>query len=116
MARCREQVTAHVLVYRPVGFADNWTQTDLWRSAAALPGVDVQCDDDSATARLFGAETSGHTVLYDNRGRLLFSGGITGGRGHFGDNAGLNAVVSLLRNETIMRQQAPVFGCSLFNH
>ena len=53
-------------------------------------------DDDGAEARRFGAETSGQTLLYDEHGALLFSGGITGARGHAGDNAGRASLVALL--------------------
>ena len=42
----------------------------------------------AARRQRFGAETSGQTLLYDRDGRLLFSGGTTGSRGHDGDNAG----------------------------
>ena len=58
-------------------------------------------DDDGAEARRFGAETSGQTLLYDARGALAFSGGITGARGHAGDNAGR---ASLRRADSIASQ------------
>ena len=38
----------------------------------------------------------GQTLLYDAGGTLIFSGGITGSRGHAGDNAGEAALVALL--------------------
>ena len=44
-----------------------------------------------------GATTSGHVLLYDAGGVLRFAGGITDGRGHEGDNAGLDAALALLR-------------------
>jgi hypothetical protein len=54
-------------------------------------------------------------MLYDGNGRLLFSGGITGARGHSGDNAGRSTVLSLLSRDTVDRAETPVFGCSLFD-
>lgn len=116
MARCEGRVAAHVLFFRPISLSDDWARTDLWRSAAAIPGVDVRFDLDGAAARAFGAETSGYTVLYDSNGQMLFHGGITAGRGHFGDNGGLSAVMSLLRHEVDGPQETDVFGCSLFNN
>ncbi len=53
-------------------------------------------DDDGAEAKRFGAETSGQTLLYDERGTLAFSGGITGSRGHAGDNAGRASLLALI--------------------
>jgi hypothetical protein len=58
--------------------------------------------------------TSGQTVLYDNEGALLFSGGITGARGHAGDNAGRTSLVELLNRGAAGRSRTSVFGCPLF--
>jgi hypothetical protein len=52
-------------------------------------------------------------VLYDARGRLLFSGGLTSARGHEGDSFGLRRIRSLLLTGEADRRDAPVFGCSL---
>ena len=133
MARVQSKVTAYVLFYKPRGpssprdesvqSADrtggsgiDWEQTNLRKSAAQIPGVTVLSDVDGAEARLFGAETSGHTLLFDPSGGLLFSGGITQSRGHSGGNAGESAVVSLVNNRVGERAETFVFGCSLTNH
>lgn len=113
MAQAEDRIVAYVLFLKPEGSSSDWEKTGLWRSAAAIPGVTVLPDMEGAEARRFGVETSGHTVLFDNEGRLLFSGGITGSRGHSGDNAGRSAIVSLLRNHRADRAQTSVFGCSL---
>ena len=96
LARAPQPPKTYVLFLRPAGFAAGWEQTALWRTAKSLPNVTVLRDDDGAEARRFGAETSGQTLLYDARGALAFSGGITGSRGHAGDNAGRAALVALL--------------------
>lgn len=114
MARSEGLLTAHVLFLKPDGFAEDWQKTDLWRSAAAIPGVHVMTDGGGGEARLFHAATSGQAILYDARGRLLFSGGITASRGHAGDNAGRAFIVSLLIRGAADRRSTPVFGCSLF--
>ena len=113
MARCQDQVTGYVVFITPEGRAHEWAKTDLWDSAASIPGLRVLEDDCGVEAARFGAVTSGQTVLYDASGRLLFRGGITGARGHSGDNDGRSAVVSLLTSESVNLQQTPVFGCSL---
>jgi len=113
LARSQGRAATQVLFFKPGKFSDDWTRTDLWRNAAAIPGVAVHEDLDGAQARLFGAETSGYVLLYDTRGQLLFNGGITGSRGHAGDNAGENTIVSLLTGQDASMKQTQVYGCSL---
>lgn len=114
MTQAQGRVTAYVLFVKPPEFSEGWEQTDLWASAAAIPGVTVVRDDDGVEAARFGAATSGQTVLYDAAGNLLFSGGITAARGHAGDNAGRSAIVSLLINDESEQKETPVYGCPLF--
>jgi hypothetical protein len=114
MTQAQGRVAAYVLFVKPSGFPDGWVQSDLWASAAAIPGVMPVLDDGGVEAGLFRAETSGQTVLYDSAGNLLFSGGITSARGHAGDNAGRAAIVSLLTSAEAGGRDTPVFGCPLF--
>ncbi len=113
MAQARDRVTAYVIFYRPLNVEAGWEQTDLWRSAAAIPGVRVVPDENGAGATVFDAATSGQTLLYDADGRLIFSGGMTGARGHSGDNAGRTALTALLNGGRSATSQTPVFGCLL---
>jgi hypothetical protein len=105
---------AHVIFVKVAGTPEDWTQTDLWRKAIAIPGVCVHADNKGVEARNFHAETSGITFLYDPRGRLLFEGGITISRGHAGDNPGRSALMALLEHNSSNRIHTPVFGCPLF--
>jgi hypothetical protein len=113
MAHVQGKVRAYVLFLKPEGSGADWEDTDLRRSAAKIPGVTVLSDTNGAEARRFGAETSGHTLLFDSAGHLLFSGGITESRGHAGGNAGENAIVSLVNTHGPERAKTFVFGCSL---
>jgi len=112
MARVQGKVRAYVLFYTPRDSGSDWQNTETSRSAAQIPGVMVLPDIDGAEAERFGAETSGHTFLFDPSGRLLFNGGITASRGHSGDNAGEGSIVSLINNHTAKFGQTFVFGCS----
>ena len=112
MARVQGKVRAYVLFYSPRGSNAAWEDTDTRRSAARIPGVTVLSDLDGAEGARFGAETSGHTFLFDRHGQLLFNGGITASRGHSGDNAGESSIVSLINNQTSSRANTLVFGCS----
>ena len=113
MAHCQGKVSAYVLFYKPAGFPESWEQTDLWQSAAAIPGVTVLADDSGVEAKRFGAATSGQAMLYSETGKLLFAGGITGSRGHSGDNPGRNAIVSLILNGSSDSSTTAVYGCDL---
>lgn len=113
LSRVGGRVHADVLFYLPHSFSPDWAKSTLWRNASALPGVTVQMDVDGAEARLFGAETSGDVLLYDKDGRLLFKGGITGSRGHEGDNVGVDAVAALCQGLKVATNETPVYGCSL---
>ena len=114
MAHCPGRVDVRVLFFKPSGFSAGWEKTDLWSSAEAIPGVKVVCDEDGSEAKRFRATTSGYSLLYNSNGRLLFGGGITGSRGHSGDNAGRSTIESLLMNgESDQKQQTFVFGCPL---
>jgi hypothetical protein len=113
MSQFKQQVTAYVLFIKPAGVAPGWEKTYSLTRAHQIPGVTVVIDDDGVEARRFGALVSGQTVLYDEQGRLIFQGGITGSRGHIGDNPGRMRVSSLLASRTSDRPSSAVFGCPL---
>jgi len=117
LAHTPRPLEATVFFYLPAREASDWARTDLWRTAAAIPGVRVFEDYSANAARTFGAHTSGQTLLYNPEGKLLFSGGITGFRGHSGDNAGRSAILALLETKVQEHNtspvRTPVLGCSL---
>jgi hypothetical protein len=89
----------------------------LWQRASHLAGVSVRKDPGGVEARRFGMSISGETRLYGADGALLFHGGITGARGHAGDNPGQRAVVAAANHRFLgyAPVSAPVFGCELWN-
>ena len=113
MALLQDKATATVIFFRPPEFAPDWEMTDLWRSAARIPGVAVLSDVSGTEARLFGAQASGQTMLYDAAGNLQFSGGITASRGHAGDSAGRSAILSIMNTGNSGTSHTSVYGCSL---
>lgn len=115
LGRARTAPKTYVLFLKPSQFFDGWEKSDLWRTASSLPNVTVVRDDDGVEAERFGAVTSGQTLLYDASGELVFSGGITGARGHAGDNTGRASLIALLDRKTPARRATSVFGCSLFS-
>ena len=113
MARGSGRVAARVLFVQPEGFSEQWAQTDMWRTVRSIPGATPVLDPRGREARRFGAFTSGQVVLYDPEGRLAFSGGVTGARGHRGANAGLGAVLDCVERGGAAATRSPVFGCPL---
>jgi hypothetical protein len=114
MTDCRDQVDAYALFVKPaeIEIAD-WEKTDLWRSAQRIPGVTLISDADGTEAERFQAATSGYVVLYDHQGQLQFRGGITGSRGHRGENVGRSSIVALLTEGSAVVDQTKVYGCEL---
>jgi hypothetical protein len=109
----------YVLFLKPVDVSGaeerEWAEDAwLWQRATRIPGVTVVRDVDGREAHRFDAFTSGQAMLYDAAGRLLFSGGLTGARGHAGDNAGRASLLALLTHEGAHYSTTPVFGCPLF--
>lgn len=108
------QFTTLALIYAPADEAATWADAELVQTVRHLPGVSVLVDVDGRLAREFGASTSGQAMLFDVRGQLRFSGGITGARGHEGDNAGRRAVIARIAGRETTPLTTPVFGCALF--
>lgn len=113
LTRCPKDLRVTVCFFDPEGEPDSWTHSSLWRTAAAMPGVEVIADRNARLAARFGSSTSGQVFLFDREGRRIFSGGITGARGHEGENRGRNLVIALARGELCTASASPVFGCSL---
>jgi hypothetical protein len=113
VAHCNGGLTPWIVFYKPSDADERWEQTDLWRSAAEVPGVHLVSDPDARLAVKFGAATSGSTVLYDPHGHLLFNGGITSARGHQGDNVGESAVIDLATEGNAKCSKCEVFGCPI---
>ena len=102
-----------VVFARPEGTDSGWSHGLSWNVAAGIPGVRVVEDFACAEVRRFSVVTSGHVLAFDARGSLRFSGGITGSRGHDGDNYGRAAVIHFIEHGGTGCISSPVFGCLL---
>jgi len=71
-------------------------------------------DRDGSEARLFGAKTSGQTLIYDEVGNLIYSGGVTVFRGEGGGEPILRRIMQTLNNADRRPSfRMPVFGCPI---
>ena len=116
MTHVQNKVKTKVIFIRPEKFTEDWVKSDLWRSASQIPGVEVMIDNHGKESKIFHADVSGQTMLYDSQGHLIFSGGITSSRGHEGDNDGKDAIINFLTKGIILQKQTPAFGCLLADH
>jgi hypothetical protein len=115
MARCGGRLSVRVLCEPYDTLSEPVERSPSWRRAQEISGVVIIKDSSGAEVRRFAAETSGETRLYGPAGELLFHGGITGSRGHVGDNPGQAAVLDFVLHGAQARAlaSAPVFGCAL---
>jgi hypothetical protein len=107
------KLRAYVVFIKPKGESEEWTETDLRTNAEAIPNVVVVIDEDERETKIFNAQTSSLTLLYDRYGNLRFNGGITAARGHEGDNAGRRAIFEIITEEADKTVETLVFGCPL---
>lgn len=113
MARERGRLAARVLFYEPESRSPHWVETPTWNTAGEIAGVVRIRDRDGVEAKRFGMVTSGDVQLFDGDGKLLYSGGITPGRGILGDSEGRRAIVALVEKGQSEVAQTPVFGCPI---
>lgn len=102
----------HLLFVRSIKNPD-WNGGELWNRAARIPNAIRQWDVGGRTAVQFGARTSGATLLYGADRNLLFQGGITGSRGHEGDNVGATRLLAAIESGRRASNLSQVFGCAL---
>lgn len=102
-----------IFFFIPRNAPSSWIGTALWQQAHRIPGARVEPDPGGRIASRFGVKTSGDGFLFAGDGRLVFAGGLTASRGHYGYSDGVNAVSSLLDGKTPLRQHTPVYGCAL---
>jgi hypothetical protein len=93
--------------------ANDWRAERLLKTASQT-GNSVSVEDgEQREARLFGAEVSGLTLLYDAQGRLAFDGGVTAERGQEGRSRSSEALWRVLKGPSGVPARTPVFGCAL---
>ncbi len=113
VARWGDAASYWVIFYKPHSADDRWATTDLYDTAARIPGVQVMLDVDGREAQRFDALTSGQTLLYNPRGELCFAGGITFARGHAGDSDGRSSIESILARKGPATSETPTYGCPI---
>lgn len=112
LARNPNSLSATALFFSPMSKNQEWVRTDLWDQASLVPGLNIGTIGDDELKKL-GHVTSGQVFLYGIEGNMVFSGGVTVGRGHEGDNTGIASIESYIRQGNATTPTSPVFGCIL---
>ena len=115
VARTQGQLVGFIVFSKPESSRAEIESSDLWHAASRIPGITPVDDQRGTASQSFHGYVSGQTMLYDPAGRLIFSGGITSGRGHQGDNAGAEAVIRRVNGDGQAPKATAVFGCALHN-
>lgn len=105
-------VDIKIIFYRPDSASAKWIETDLLRTAQQIPNVAIGIMNETEIES-FGIATSGQTIVYDSRGNIEFSGGITVSRGHEAKRIGRASIESILNGEEPLVRETSVFGCLL---
>ena len=111
---CGAKVYIRLVLVKPAGLDVEWRDSQIWTSVLNVPHAEIVYDPDGKEAARFGATSSGWTLAYNHEGRLLFAGGITGARGHYGPSAGSEALLAAVEQQSTTRSAA-IFGCPLTN-
>lgn len=100
------------VAYCPKDESTTWIDsriTEVFRKLSAT----VIADRGAVVAQKFGVETSGHVLVYQASGRLVFDGGITPGRGHEGDCPASRNLIQKVSAHSGQLDQWPVYGCPI---
>ncbi|MBI1332149.1 MAG: hypothetical protein GC165_04635 [Armatimonadetes bacterium] len=114
----KDQIAKHpkakfyAVFVRPAGVEAKWEETRLYQNCKAEPRLTTLVDQDGVEAKQFGAKTSGQAFIYSATGQLVYSGGVTPGRGATWTGRERELIENALNGATSL-QKAPVFGCSL---
>ncbi|HCS55077.1 hypothetical protein [uncultured Rubinisphaera sp.] len=99
------------------GVEPNQKTRDWFQNWCQKRNVRLVWDFRREEAEIFHVKTSGQTILYNKNGSLVFSGGITAGRGHAGDNPGqqdLQAAIHVNGSDQATAKCHPLYGCSIW--
>lgn len=121
VARCLERLST-VFSGKPVMLAfafcpselpEDWIRTVTTSRLECISRCTVFVDRDAERCKQFGAEVSGHVLVYDREGKLVFSGGVTPFRGHEGDSLASKEFVHQVNGPQGELTHWPVFGCPI---
>lgn len=107
-------VSIHAYAFCPSAAAVQWIESETTRTLQGIEDLTVFPDYGGQKCREYGALTSGQVCVYSPAGQLVFSGGLSSGRGHEGENISTRHFIEQLNDQTKSNCiYQPVFGCHI---
>lgn len=107
------ELTTQVVFMQTPKLEKLYKENSLLTQVKRLPRTKIIFDQEGRESKIFGAETSGLTHLYNEQGELVFDGGLTMARGHEGDSVGKKSILAYLKGQKNIKSSL-VFGCDIF--
>ena len=107
------ELTTQVVFMQTPKLEKLYKENSLLTQVKRLPRTKIIIDQEGKESKIFGAETSGLTHLYNELGELVFDGGLTMARGHEGDSVGKKSILEYLKGQKNIKSSL-VFGCDIF--
>jgi hypothetical protein len=111
--RFGDRVSAHAIVVDHQNSRELRGSCGILDDLVSVPTLLTWIDQGAVESSRFRVATSGHVLLYNSRGWLTYSGGITAARGHVGRSFGRDAVLAQITGHGDAAPESPVFGCRL---
>ena len=111
-AATNKHLNSIAIAYQPVISDPRWIHSSTSRDLKKA-GFRVFADLDGKCCRELGVYTSGHVLVYDEQGKLVFNGGVTQSRGHEGSCNACDDLVKSIENADENIFVWPVFGCAI---
>ena len=96
----------------PPEVQSGWEESPLLEECRSIPGIVTSLDFGGKESNLFGAKTSGDVFIFNSQGKVIFSGGITNGRGQVWTDRERETFESALTSPNHI-EHAPTYGCAL---
>lgn len=103
----------YAFAFHPQDEPVTWIESPTTKLLRGIPNITIIPDREAIACQAFGLSTSGHMLVYDEAQRLIFSGGITPGRGHEGDCQSSFDLRQKINGEKSTLNYWPVYGCSI---
>lgn len=102
------------IIFNQYAKDEDWVRGELWQQALKIEGAEMISDFGGKITAEYGVKTSGHSFLFDENGKQIFSGGLTIARGHEGASAGAEFLKQWKKQQKKETFFERVFGCEHF--
>lgn len=105
----------YAYAYCPAEEPDTWIASSTTDELRTINNVTIFPDRNAEKCKQFGVRISGHILVYNSAGKLVFSGGITPYRGHEGGSMAAMDFIQHANGKVLEPSCWPTFGCSILD-